>query len=420
MSITLMAYPMAFLIAPEKSKNEQLRIKIPAGDKNKIMADENLKAIKVMSNIAGSELEKLMEEIGVAFITASHFYINTTKLDIITENSGRYIIFTLSGTENATLLKNASEAFFADLDRITDRNVRLIGDKEIFYYYYTTGYKNIKEIYKNLKKEQAANIYTTEKNEVVADLKGQSLRYYKNEEEEFYTLEIEQKISIMNIGVNEEPVEEHVSYGLTNLKIKTNIKKEELKNLLNAINYGFDEENEQTPLRNSYAALNWVYKDGFYTAEFTGQNNTAIIKEAEIIFRKMNMAAKRDLRRVNEVTTTIYTYNTNYTDKAVLLNTLYEHGATEITENDEEISCRLFDMEMKYYKNDTGAFALDITQISDKSECEDLINDLNKEYGLNIQEITYNKIKERLQQENMRLESETVLDDNSIVLTIDI
>ena len=77
-------------------------------------------------------------------------------------------------------------------------------------------------------------------------------------------------------------------------------------------------------------------------------------------------------------------------------------------------------MEMKYYKNDTGAFALDITQISDKSECEDLINDLNKEYGLNIQEITYNKIKERLQQENMRLESETVLDDNSIVLTIDI
>ena len=28
MSITLMAYPMAFLIAPEKSKNEQLRIKI--------------------------------------------------------------------------------------------------------------------------------------------------------------------------------------------------------------------------------------------------------------------------------------------------------------------------------------------------------------------------------------------------------
>ena len=61
-----------------------------------------------------------------------------------------------------------------------------------------------------------------------------------------------------------------------------------------------------------------------------------------------------------------------------------------------------------------------MTQVSDKCVCEDLITDLNDEYGLNIQEMTYNKIKERLEQENMRLESETVMDDNSIVLTIDI
>ena len=61
-----------------------------------------------------------------------------------------------------------------------------------------------------------------------------------------------------------------------------------------------------------------------------------------------------------------------------------------------------------------------MTQVSDKAECEDMINDLNDEYGLNIQEMTYNKIKERLEQENMRLESETVMDDNSIVLTIDV
>ena len=39
---------------------------------------------------------------------------------------------------------------------------------------------------------------------------------------------------------------------------------------------------------------------------------------------------------------------------------------------------------------------------------------------LKIQEMTYNKIKERLEQENMRLESESIMDDNSIVLTIDI
>ena len=162
-------------------------------------------------------------------------------------------------------------------------------------------------------------------------------------------------------------------------------------------------------------------KNGYYVAEFSGQNNAAINKEAEIIFRKLNIAAGRDLRKINDKTTTVYTYNTNYTDKGILLNTLTEHGAEELSETGDEISCKLFGMEMVYYKKDSsGAYTLDITQVSDSSECEDLINDLNEEYGLNIQEVTYNKIKERLNSENMRLESESVLEDNSIVLTIEV
>ena len=78
-------------------------------------------------------------------------------------------------------------------------------------------------------------------------------------------------------------------------------------------------------------------------------------------------------------------------------------------------------MEMVYYKKDGSAgYTLDITQVTDKAGCEDIINDLNEEYGLNIQEMTYNKIKERLDRENMRLESEAVMEDNSIVLTIEV
>jgi len=413
-----MAYPMAFLIAPEEAKDEGIKIKNSSDDKNKTIATKNLKFIRVLTNITHSET-KLLDVIGTFQISQNHYFVNTTNLDIRTENVGKYVTFTLSGTENPTILQSSAEALFADLDRITGRNVRLLSGSEIFYYNYTTDYENAKEIYNTLKKENATGIFTTQNEEVVATLNGQSVRYYKFPETPTYMLEVEQKINIMNIGLSDEHGQ-YASYGLTNLKIQTNIKKDELRKLLKAAKYGFYEANGQTPLRNSYATLNWVEKDGYYTAEFSGQNNTAITKEAEIIFRKMNIAAGRDLRLINDVSTTIYTYNTNYTDKGILLNTLYEHGASEITENGEEITCKLFNMEMKYYKGETGAYALDITQISNKSECEDVINDLNEEYGLNIQEITYNKIKERLQQENLHLESETVLDDNSIVLTIDI
>ena len=117
----------------------------------------------------------------------------------------------------------------------------------------------------------------------------------------------------------------------------------------------------------------------------------------------------------------VYTYSTNYTDKGTLLNTLVEHGAEELVENGDEISCKLFGMEMVYSKkNGSNGYTLDITQVTDKASCEDVISDLNEEYGLNIQEMTYNKIKERLDSENMRLESEAVMEDNSIVLTIEV
>lgn len=419
MSITLMAYPMAFLIAPEEVKDEGIRIKNAEKDNNKNVATKNLKFIKVLTNIKHGELSPLLSEIGAFELYPNHYYINTTKLDIQTEIVGKYTTFTVFGTENSTILQTSAEALFTDLDRITNRNVRLLGNQETFYYNYTTDYASVKDIYSNLKQENATQIFTTQNDEVVANLNGQSIRYYKSPDFSNYMLEVEQKVTIMNIGMTDE-TGQYASYGLTNLKIQTNIKKDELRPLLKAAKYGFYEANGQTPLRNSYATLNWVENDGFYVAEFSGQNNTAITKEAEIIFRKMNIAAGRDLRKVNDVFTTVYTYNTNYTDKGVLINTLYEHGATEIAENGDEVTCKLFNMEMKYYRQESGAYSLDITQITNESQCQDVINDLNEEYGLNIQEVTYNKIKERLQQENLQLESETVLDDNSIVLTIEI
>lgn len=419
MSITLMAYPMAFLIAPEEVKDEGIRIKNAEKDNNKNVATKNLKFIKVLTNIKHGELSPLLSEIGAFELYPNHYYINTTKLDIQTEIVGKYTTFTVFGTENSTILQTSAEALFTDLDRITNRNVRLLGNQETFYYNYTTDYASVKDIYSNLKQENATQIFTTQNDEVVANLNGQSIRYYKSPDFSNYMLEVEQKVTIMNIGMTDE-TGQYASYGLTNLKIQTNIKKDELRPLLKAAKYGFYEANGQTPLRNSYATLNWVENDGFYVAEFSGQNNTAITKEAEIIFRKMNIAAGRDLRKVNDVFTTVYTYNTNYTDKGVLINTLYEHGATEISENDDVVTCKLFNMEMKYYRQESGAYSLDITQITNESQCQDVINDLNEEYGLNIQEVTYNKIKERLQQENLQLESETVLDDNSIVLTIEI
>lgn len=420
MSITLMAYPMAFLIEPEKAANEKLHTASENVDKDKNTALNNLRSIRVLTNITADELSYIMNNVDGKQVE-SRCFILSSGVNVEWLVQGKYAQAVLSCNADGEYLQSCGEKFFNELDSIAGRNVRLIESNEFFYYNYDTSYTKVTEIYSALKDEGASQIFTTENNEVVANLNGQSIKYFKPANSDTYNLEVEQKVTILNIGLRGGAQGSNVVYGLTNLKIQTNIKPDELRMFLKKANYLYYALDSQTPLKNSDATLNWVLKNGYYVAEFSGSNNSAITKEAEIIFRKLNIAAGRDLRLINDLSTTVYTYKTNYTDKGVLLNTLTEHGAEEISETGDEVSCKLFGMEMVYYKKDgSNGYTLDITQVSDKSECENVINDLNEEYGLNIQEMTYNKIKERLDRENMRIESETVMDDNSIVLTIDI
>lgn len=415
-----MAYPMAFLISPEQAKKEKLRR--AADDKiNEKVASKTLRSIRVLTNLMLPQVKGLMLQIPNLPL-GEYNYSFSTGLRVDWKAQGKFSSATLYGISDSQVLQKLGEEYFQNLDAVAMSNVRLIDSSEFFYYNYETSYSSLKDIYTNLKNEGAKQIYTTADDEVVAQVDGQNVRYFKVTGEQKYTLEVEQKVTIMNIGMGSDTQGTNVSFGgLTDLRIQTNIKPEELKTFLKVSNYLYYEGNSQTPLKNSEATLNWILKDGFYVAEFSGSNNSAIIKEAEILFRKMNIAAGRDLRLINEQSTIVYTYTTNYTDKEMLLNTLTEHGASEIFQDNGEISCKLFGMEMIYHRqNSSDAYTLDITQVSDKGECQDMINDLNEEYGLNIQEMTYNKIKERLDKENMRLESESVLEDNSIVLTIEV
>ncbi len=60
-----------------------------------------------------------------------------------------------------------------------------------------------------------------------------------------------------------------------------------------------------------------------------------------------------------------------------------------------------------------------VSLINDCDETE-LINDINSEYALNCQEETYIKIKERLERKNLKIAEEEILEDDSIMLTINL
>jgi hypothetical protein len=419
MSIKLMAYPMAFLISPQETTKCTLEAAFDTSAKSKKNAEQKLKSIVVLTNLKSTELMWLMVDMNGQKLESYTFKMPSglvTKWNV----NGKYMSVELSYDGSAEELQTLGEEFFNELDEVSRKNVRLLNSSEYFYYNYETEFTEVSQIYSALKTQGAKEIFSTDNDSVVATVDNHSVKYHKIGGEKNYTLEVEQKITIMNIGVAEKGVT-NISSGYTNLQIKTNIRPSELKKFLAEAKYELYKGNMQTPLENYNVTLNWVKKDGFYNAEFSGENQSAITREAEKVFENLNKAAKRDLRMINDTMTAIYTYKTNYTDKGILLNTLTEHGAEEITEDGDEISCSLYGMNMTYKKIDgSNGYTLEVTQVTDKTECEGVINDLNDEYGMNIQEMTYNKIKERLDRENMRLESETVMEDNSIVLTIEV
>ena len=417
MSITLMAYPTAFLISPDKANDEKLQIF--KSQKNTPIAAEKLHSVRVFTNLSIEQTQDLMRAVNAQKLYEKIWQLNhNLKIEWIDE--GNFATAILSGCESAEELQRYGESFFQNADKIFGYNVREIRSKETFYYEYETEYTDVRDIKPVLKKQGAKEISVSDdETSLSAKLQGDNIKYYKRDGKFF--LEVEKRISIVNININNEvPMTAHRQSAFSSVKIETNIEAHELAYFLQLSGYRFMRANGQTPLKTPYSTLNWYLENGKYTAEFSGTNQQALNAEIEDIFKKLNMFAKRDVRFVDNLSKTVYTYNTNYTDKNILINTLLEHGASNLEEKGDNVGCRIFDMDMNYVKKDDGSFALEITRVTDKSECENLVKDLNEEYGLNIQEMTYNKIKERLEAENLRLEDETVLEDNSIVLTIDV
>jgi hypothetical protein len=112
-------------------------------------------------------------------------------------------------------------------------------------------------------------------------------------------------------------------------------------------------------------------------------------------------------------------FETPFTDKEVLIKTLSEHGATNIYENKNNISCDCEVFHLNFYKMDDLPYKL-IISTNPNSNVDELLNDINNEYAINVQELSYNKIKERLEAQNLNIEEEEIYDDNTIVLTVNL
>jgi len=113
-------------------------------------------------------------------------------------------------------------------------------------------------------------------------------------------------------------------------------------------------------------------------------------------------------------------FQTNIVDEETLIKTLTEHGARNITTENGTITCDCEAFRLTFTKEGkNNTYTMIATYNQDKG-LNELATDLGNEYTINAQEISYNKIKERLEQKNLEIAEEEIYDDNTIVLTVNL
>ncbi len=113
-------------------------------------------------------------------------------------------------------------------------------------------------------------------------------------------------------------------------------------------------------------------------------------------------------------------FQTVIVDKRALIKTLHEHGASDIRDDNGTVSCNCEAFHLKFEKIGRNQPYTMTATYNNEYGLNELVENIGSEYAINAQEISYNKIKERLEAKNLKITEEEVFDDNTIVLTVDL
>lgn len=112
-------------------------------------------------------------------------------------------------------------------------------------------------------------------------------------------------------------------------------------------------------------------------------------------------------------------YETVFMDESILEKTLKEHGIENFTNENGKISCRIGNFTVDFYREENRPYLMNIS-CNHTCNTDELLSDISSEYAQNVQEESYVKIKERLSRHNLKIDKEEILDDDSIMITVNL
>lgn len=164
----------------------------------------------------------------------------------------------------------------------------------------------------------------------------------------------------------------------------------------------------------------WQKIEGRWTAVF---DKSFPQNDIKTLIRSIEAAAGRhvfertdDSKRVNVLKSQMFP--TNFRDREKLLAVLNEYSLNPQQNDTGEIECSVGTGRVVFRQENNQPFSVHVSQVPDLAEIFQHLGQINERYCQVVQSETCSKLKARLGEAGMTLESEEVLSDKTIVLTI--
>jgi hypothetical protein len=168
----------------------------------------------------------------------------------------------------------------------------------------------------------------------------------------------------------------------------------------------------------------WEQIDGKWHAIFAKSDSPSVLEQ---FMNDLEQKSQRkifigDIHQVEEQLTSesIQSFPSNFRDGQILTRTLKEFGVNPIQGDDGTITCTVQGTKLTFRQHDDAPFTLEMKNPPNLHEIFLYLSDVDDEYKRCVQSIVYEKLKQRAADKNLSIESEEVLDDNSIVITLNI
>ncbi|APF27096.1 hypothetical protein NPD7_2064 [Clostridium sporogenes] len=192
----------------------------------------------------------------------------------------------------------------------------------------------------------------------------------------------------------------------------------------------------KTEIKGENEFITWEKENGIWNVVFSKYDSKEMI--VDFIMNLNNKAGRKviynsieEMENRNENSTTVEEilelpkvekeiFPTNFRDKELLLKTLKECGAYPKETSNKDIQCNTKECQLIFHKEEDGSYNVEIEDTSSLKNVYHHLSIIDEEYKHNVQEYTYKKVVEKLNETDMYIDNEEVLEDNSILLTVNI